>query len=245
MISSSKNTLIKEIRSLKDKKFRDKLGVFVLEGIKPVEEAIENNISIREIVCTENNYSRFSSCKIKVEVVSEQVFKSISEEVSPQGVLAVAYKMSEIIEKSNGNCLLLDGVSDPANVGAIIRTAAASGFKEVYLTPTCADAYSQKAVRSSMSGIFRVNVMRGDLNEILTAISQPLVIADMNGQDVFKTDIKNDVCLVIGNEANGVSDFLKQKASLTVKIPMQNGVESLNAAVSAGILMYALKTNKK
>ena len=96
-----------------------------------------------------------------------------------------------------------------------------------------------------MSGIFRAKVMRGDLNEILSAISSPLVIADMNGQDVFKTDIKNDVCLVIGNEANGVSDFLKQKANLTVKIPMQNGVESLNAAVSAGILMYALKTNKK
>ncbi len=241
MISSTKNTLIKEIRFLKDKKFRDRLGVFVLEGIKPVKEAIEKNLSIREIICTENNYSLFSSCDYKVEVVSEQVFKSISEEVSPQGVLAVAYKLPESIEKSNGSCLLLDGVSDPANVGAIIRTAAASGYNQVYLTNTCADAYSQKAVRSSMSGIFRVKVMRGDIEEILSAISSPLVIADMNGQDVFNISVKGDVCLVIGNEGNGVSDYLKKKANLTVKIPMQNGVESLNAAVSAGILMYALK----
>ncbi|MBE7081165.1 MAG: RNA methyltransferase [Clostridiales bacterium] len=242
MISSTQNTLIKEIRSLKDKKFRDKLGVFVLEGIKPVKEAIELNLSIREIICTEKTFSLFSPCNYKVEVVSEQVFKSISEEVTPQGALAIVYKMPCDIEKASGSCLLLDGVSDPANVGAIIRTAAASGFNEIYLTGTCADAYSQKAVRSSMSGIFRVKVMRGELDEILSAIDLPLVVADMNGQDVFNLKLDKEVCLVIGNEANGVSDFLKEKANLTVKIPMQNGVESLNAAVSAGILMYALKT---
>ena len=244
MISSTKNTLIKEIRSLKDKKFRDKLGVFVLEGIKPVKEAIDLNLSIREIIVTEKTFSQIPPCSYKVEVVSEQVFKSISEEVTPQGALAIVYKMPCDIEKAKGSCLILDGVSDPANVGAIIRTAAASGYNEVYLTPSCADAYSQKAVRTSMSGIFRIKVMRGDLNEILSAVSKPIVVADMNGQDVFNMDINKDVCLVIGNEANGVSDYLKQKADLTVKIPMQNGVESLNAAVSAGILMYALKPNK-
>ena len=244
MISSTQNTLIKEIRSLKDKKFRDKLGVFVLEGIKPVREAINLGLSIREIVCTENTCQEFLACDYKVEVVSAQVFKSISEEVTPQGVLAIVFKLPYKVEKAQGNSLLLDGVSDPANVGAIIRTAAASGFNNVYLTNTCADAYSQKAVRSSMSGIFRVKVMRGDIEEILSVISSPLVIADMNGQDVFNMDVKGDVCLVIGNEGNGVSDYLKKKANLTVKIPMQNGVESLNAAVSAGILMYALKTNK-
>ena len=241
MISSTQNTLIKEIRSLKDKKFRDKLGVFVLEGVKPVREALALNLSIREIICTEKTCLEFMSCGKRVEVVSEQVFKSISEEVTPQGALAIVYKLPCEIEKAQGNSLLLDGVSDPANVGAIIRTAAASGFNNVYLTNTCADAYSQKAVRSSMSGIFRVKVMRGDIDEILSAIESPLVIADMDGQDVFNMSVKGNVCLVIGNEGNGVSDYLKKKANLTVKIPMQNGVESLNAAVSAGILMYALK----
>ena len=102
MISSTKNTLIKEIRSLKDKKFRDKLGVFVLEGIKPVKEAIDLNLSIREIIVTEKTFSQIPPCSYKVEVVSEQVFKSISEEVTPQGALAIVYKMPCDIEKAKG-----------------------------------------------------------------------------------------------------------------------------------------------
>ena len=86
MISSKQNTLIKEIRSLKDKKFRDKLGVFVLEGVKPVKEGVDFNLPIREIVLTEKHISEFSNCNYKIEVVSEEVFKSISEEKTPQGV---------------------------------------------------------------------------------------------------------------------------------------------------------------
>lgn len=241
MISSKQNTLIKEIRSLKDKKFRDKLGVFVLEGVKPVKEGVDFNLPIREIVLTEKHYSEFSNCNYKIEVVSEEVFKSISEEVSPQGVLAVVYKGENKIVSPKGSCILLDGVSDPNNVGAIIRTAVASGYSDIYLTNNCADAYSQKSVRCSMSGIFRANVMRGEIEDILNAVNLPLVVADMNGENVFDLNLDKDVCLVIGSEGNGVSDFVKEKADLTVKIPMENGMESLNASVSAGILMYALK----
>lgn len=241
MISSKQNTLIKEIRSLKDKKFRDELGVFVLEGVKPVREGVNFNLPIREIVLTEKHISEFSDCKYKVEVVSEEVFKSISEEKTPQGVLAVVYKAEKKLCSPKGACLLLDGVSDPNNVGAIIRTAVASGYNDIYLTSTCADAYSQKSVRCSMSGVFRVNIMRAEIDEILSVINLPLVVADMNGQNVFDLSLSKPICLVIGSEGNGVSDFVKSKADLTVKIPMENGMESLNASVSAGILMYALK----
>ncbi len=241
MISSKQNTLIKEIRSLKDKKFRDKLNVFVLEGVKPVKEGVDFKLPIREIVLTEKHLSDFSDCGYKVEVVSQEVFKSISEEVSPQGVLAVVYKGENKIVSPNGSCLLLDGVSDPNNVGAIIRTAVASGYNDIYLTTACADAYSQKSVRCSMSGIFRANIMRGEVEELLSVINLPIVVADMGGQNVFDLDLNKPCCLVIGSEGNGVSDFVKDKADLTVKIPMENGMESLNASVSAGILMYALK----
>ena len=241
MISSKQNTLIKEIRSLKDKKFRDKLGVFVLEGVKPVKEGIDFNLPIREILLTEKHFADFSACNYKVEVVSEEVFKSISEEVSPQGVLAVVYKGQNKLCSPKGSCLLLDGVSDPNNVGAIIRTAVASGYNDIYLTTACADAYSQKSVRCSMSGVFRANIMRAEIEEILSVINLPIVVADMHGQNVFDLNLDKDVCLVIGSEGNGVSDFVKSKADLTVKIPMENGMESLNASVSAGILMYALK----
>ncbi len=241
MITSKQNATIKEIRSLSDKKYRDKLGLFVVEGIKPVNEAIELGLSIRALIFTERARGGLRLDGFHAECVSEEVFKSVSEERTPQGALAVIEKPSEKIESSTCDCLILDDVSDPANVGAIIRTAAASGFNRVYLTDGCADAYSQKAVRASMTGVFRVKVMRGSLAEILNNVSLPIVVADMNGENVFSIKKSRDVCLVIGNEGHGVSEEIRNRATYTVKIPMQNGVESLNAAVSAGIIMYALK----
>ena len=241
MITSKQNSLIKEIRSLRDKKNRDNLGVFVVEGVKPVKEAVELSLNIREIVSVEAKAQQFLDCPFKIEVVSDQVFDYISEEVTPQGVLAVVYKKDGTLKKPNGSCLLLDGVADPNNVGAIIRTAVASGYKDIYMTENCADAYSQKAVRCSMSGVFRANLMRGTKEDILKVIDLPLCVADMGGVNVF--ELKNDkpLCLIIGNEGNGVSPLFKEKADLTVSIPMENDMESLNASVSAGILMYALK----
>lgn len=241
MISSKQNSLIKEIRSLRDKKNRDNLGVFVVEGLKPVKEALELSLDIREIVCTENKAEQFLDCPFKVETVTDEVFNYISEEVTPQGVLAVVYKKDGSLKAPTGSCLLLDGVADPNNVGAIIRTAVASGYKDIYMTLDSSDAYSQKAVRCSMSGVFRANVMRGAIEDILKVINLPLCVADMNGENVFELKNDKDICLVIGNEGKGVSSVLKERADLIVSIPMENDMESLNASVSAGILMYSLR----
>ena len=243
MITSKQNSLIKEIRSLKDKKNRDKLGLFVVEGIKPINEAIDLGVSLSLIICTERALSAIKPCDCRVETVADEVLKSVSEEVTPQGALALAVKPDNAVKPPRGNSLLLDGVSDPANVGAIIRTAAAAGYNDVYLTEDAADAYSQKAVRASMSGIFRVKVMRGSVIDILSAINLPLCVADMDGESVFTFKSGSAVCLVIGNEGHGVSEEVKKSSAFTVKIPMDNGVESLNAAVSAGILMYNLKNS--
>jgi tRNA G18 (ribose-2'-O)-methylase SpoU len=94
-----------------------------------------------------------------------------------------------------------------------------------------------------MSGIFKVKVYTGEREELLDKIDMPIVVADMGGEDAFSASILSPFCLVIGNEGRGVSETLRKKANYTVKIPMQNGMESLNAAVSAGILMYALKND--
>lgn len=241
MIISKQNSLIKLIRSLKDKKNRDREGVFIVEGVKPIKEGINKGVKIREIVCTEKALSHFSHCQQKIEVVSDDVFKYISEEKTPQGALAIVLKNDNKIMAPKASCLLLDGVSDPANVGAIIRTAAASGFIDIYMTDTCADPYSQKAVRCSMSGIFCVNIMRGEINALLSNINIPICVADMNGQNLFSIVPPAKVCLVIGNEGNGVSQTVKERANIIVSIPMENDMESLNASVSAGIIMYALK----
>ena len=194
MITSKQNPFLKEIRSLSDKKYRDKLGLYLVEGTKIVNEAIELKLPVRAVIGTERGLALVKDTDCRRECVSEEVFNSISSEISPQGVIAVVEKPTNAIIAPKGCCLLLDGVADPANVGAIIRTAAASGYNYVYTTEECADPYSPKAVRSSMSGVFRVSVIRGKLCDLLSVIDKPLYVADMCGENAFKHIPKSDFC---------------------------------------------------
>lgn len=244
MITSKQNEFVKKIRSLSDKKNRDEHGLYLAEGVKPVREAFYTCQKVVALLGTEKGYNLLGDfLSPKNEILSEEVFKSISSEASPQGIIAVIEKPKNSLRDCDASSILLDGVSDPANVGAIIRTAAASGYNTVYLTEDSADAFSPKSVRASMSGVFRVEIISAKREDILKTITKPLLIADMDGQNLFETKIQGDFCLVIGNEGNGVSKMVREKASLFVSIPMQNGVESLNASVSAGIIMYHLKNN--
>ena len=148
MIISKQNSLIKQIRSLEDKKNRDKLGVYLAEGTKLVNDAILSGANVEVIVGVKNGLNaikNLSNGSFRVEEVSEEVFKSITTEVSPQGALAVIKKPELEFSLPKSKSLLLDGVSDPSNVGAIIRTAAASGYKDVYLCET-ADPFNPKSV---------------------------------------------------------------------------------------------------
>ena len=174
--------------------------------------------------------------------VSDDVFRFLSDEKTPQGILCRVRIPDTGLLAPKGRCLFLDGVSDPGNVGTILRTANAAGYDRVYLTSECADPFSPKSVRASMSGVFFTEICRGERTEILSLLDGfPIVIADMGGVDVFSFDPPKEFALVIGNEANGVSDEAKNAAAHTVKIPMRNTQESLNAAVSAGIIMYVLQ----
>ena len=241
LINSRSNQYIKKIRSLKDKKFRDEFNLYLVEGVKLVREVLSSALPIESIIATEDGFNKLAVAVNEnlVTKVTESVFESISNEVTPQGVLAVVKK--QISEKiDNGASVFLDGVADPGNVGAIIRTAAASGYKNIYLAHGSADAYSPKSVRASMGGIFKVNIIEGEREQLIKKIKEPIVVADMLGKNLFEFE-KGEYCLVIGNEGNGVSEQLKKIAQHIVSIPMQNGMESLNASVSAGILMYALK----
>ena len=244
MITSRQNDFIKLIRSLSDKKNRDALNLFTVEGIKAVNEAVIFGCDFFAVIGTEKALKTVKIPEnVRVEEVSDGVFECVSAEKSPQGVMAVIYKPKNDLVPPTGNSILLDGVADPKNVGSIIRTAVASNYKDVYLTSDSADAFSPKSVRASMTGIFRANIHYGSRDELLNVINKPLVIADMGGKNVFGVSDLGKICLVIGNEGNGVSQTVKQRATYTVSIPMQNDVESLNASVSAGILMYLL--NKK
>ena len=242
MITSRQNGLVKRVRALSDKKNRDSAGEFVVEGVKSVKDAISLGFTVRNILFTEKGKTLFGDLSLPFEILSDDVFKSVSEEVSPQGVLAVIEKPVCDAVTVTEKCVLLDGVGDPANVGAIIRSAAAFGYNTV-LIASGADAYAGKAVRASMGGLFRVKVLSGTRAEMLAKIKVPIVVADMFGENIATARVAEKHCLVIGNEAHGVSKELKAVAENKVAIPMQNGMESLNAAVSAGIIMYALNLN--
>lgn len=239
MITSRQNGLVKRIRSLRDKKYRDSVGEYVVEGAKSVCEAFSCGSELVIIAATESGAALIGKLNIPTEILSDDVFKSVSEEVSPQGVLAIVKKPITTIDEVTEKCVFLDGVADPANVGAIIRSAAAFGYNTVIIADG-ADAFSGKAVRASMSGIFRVKVLSGTCTDMLAKVKIPLIVADMDGESIFSANIPKEHCLVIGNEAHGVSEQVESVAERKISIPMQNGMESLNAAVSAGIIMYAL-----
>lgn len=237
VISSKANPEIKRISSLAEKKFRNQYGEFIVESVKAVDECLSAGMSVSEIVCTASLADRY----VNPLVVTNELFARISTEKSPQGVLAVVKKPDTSVRAPNGSCILLDRLQDPGNLGTVIRTANAAGYDDIYLI-NCTDAFSPKAVRASMGGIFYVNIHEGGYDGVFSALDVvPLVCADMDGEDIFAFKPPEKFCLCIGNEGGGVSDILKERCRFTVKIPMRSTCESLNAAVSAAVAMYVLK----
>ena len=201
-------------------------------------ECRKSGLEIERVFVSESYRGEADDSAIRV---SDEVFARLSDEKTPQGILCVV-KIPEIsLCPPRESCLFLDGISDPGNMGAIIRTANAAGYRELYLAE-CTDPYSPKSVRASMSGVFFVNLYTGTRKEILSALTGvPIFAADMDGENIFSFSPPEKYVLAIGNEANGISEEVFKAAEYTIKIPMQASQESLNAAVSAGIAMYVLK----
>ena len=241
ILTSKNNPLIKETASLKEKKGRKELGLFLVEGRKMVAECQKSRIEIERVFVSESYAGEIPFEESVVVRVSDEVFRFLSDEKTPQGILCRARIPEDSLLPPQGKCLFLDGVADPGNVGTILRTANAAGYSQVYLSADCADPYAPKSVRASMSGLFFTKLCRGTREEILSILQGfPVVVADMDGENVFTFRAPEAFTLVIGNEANGISAATEQSATHTVKIPMKETQESLNAAVSAGIIMYVL-----
>ena len=243
VITSKNNPLVKETATLKDKKGRKQLGSFLVEGRKMAEECHESGMTVEKIFVREGEEISFPVDEEKIVVVSEDVLRQLSDEKTPQGVVCRVKIPTRPLCAPKGNCLFLDGVADPGNMGAIIRTANAAGYEEIYLTKECTDPYSPKSVRASMSGVFFTKLYCADREEILATLKNAgveLVVADMGGENIFNFVPNAPFALVIGNEANGISDTVRAAADKTIRIPMRSSQESLNAAVAAGISMYLL-----
>ena len=243
MITSKSNPTVKRVNSLKEKKYRAEYGEYIVEGVKQIREAVAAGQKIVSIYYSPRYRGELTEHERSVPV-SDEVFGKLSEEVSPQGILAVLEIPENAPEAPQGNALFLDGISDPGNLGTIIRTANGAGYADIYLK-NCTDPYAPKCVRSAMSGLFfvRLHILSENVYPFLDGI--PFICADMGGENVYSFRPPQKFVLVIGNEANGVSEEMRKVCEYTVSIPMRECCESLNAGVSAGILMYHLKYANK
>lgn len=239
ILTSRNNPLIKETAALKEKKGRKQTGLFLVEGVKMVSECRKSGLEIERVFLSESYEGELDGIR-----VSDDVFRFLSDEKTPQGVLCRVKIPKFSLRPPENACLLLDGISDPGNMGAIIRTANAAGYREIYLID-CTDPYAPKSVRASMSGIFFVKLYAGTREEVLSALqTTPVFAADMDGENVFTFEPPEKFALAVGNEANGISQEVFAVARRRLRIPMEADQESLNAAVSAGIAMYLLKKDR-
>lgn len=241
IITSQSNRLVKKLTRLKQKKYREEYNEFFIEGLRNVLDTAEYYpSSVHEVVLSESAYAACAETfkDFQVYVLSDALFAKISETETSQGVLSVN-GMADNAFPSSERCVLLDRVRDPGNVGTIIRTCCACGYDLV--VNNCADIYSPKVTRSAMSALLKCRICADIDVEDIKRAGYELIAADMNGENVFTArGVGGKYCIVIGNEADGVSDAVLKKCDRILSIPQSN-IESLNAAVAAGIMMYALR----
>lgn len=252
IITSKENEMIKNIKKLKEKKYRDQEHKFLVEGIKMVKEALEKKEQIDKIVVCEDCINDntidqellYEIAKQDCIYVTEKVFQSITEVTNPQGILAVLKKENgeEQISYNEDIIVVLDGIQDPGNLGTILRTIDSIGLTQVILSEKTADPYNPKVVRSTMGAIYRVNMIRSqNIIETLKNIKKhqyEIVATSLQTEkSIYDINYEKKV-IVVGNEANGVSKEILELANQKVKIPMPGKAESLNVAVATGIILY-------
>lgn len=245
-ITSVINPTVKFTISLKNKKEIIANNLCFVESEKIVFDLINNGQKLTRLFIEENKLEKYAELISKFEnqtyKISEQVAKKLSDTVTNAGIFAIF----EIPKKQefdfNENFLVIDNLQDPSNLGSIIRSAMAFGFKNI-ISLNSVYPYIPKVIRSSMGYVFNINIINSSLEELSKQKKLKnfnLISANLNGINISELKINNVFGLIIGNEGNGIGKNLQALSDVTVTIPMQNNVESLNAAVSASILMYSL-----
>ena len=257
-ITSRQNPLVVRLSKLSDKKHRDEEGLFRLDGVKLISEALMNGVLPEYVFVTDDMSASGFLKEIpddRLYTVTEEVLAKLTDEKAPQGIAAFI-RMDGVKNITFTDCpggamdhrvLLLSSIRDPGNVGTIIRSACAMGLDRVYLSADCADIFSPKTMRASMGMALRqkITVVGSDVR-LVTALRR-------GGTKVFAAALRDGsarlgefslperVCFVIGNEGHGLSDELIDACGGTVIIPMAPGCESLNAAMAAGIISWEMR----
>lgn len=237
------NNKIKEIVKLHQKKYRDEFNLFIAEGTKAVEELINTNIEIKEIYTTKQTQLVCQNAEIKI--VDETTMKKISTTSSPCEILAIAKKqeINKNILKEARRIALFEKISDPGNLGTIIRSAAAFNLDAIILFDDCVELYSPKVIRSSTGNFFKTPIIHlSEIEDIKNSFPAHKIIATSlsNENNIKMSDIKEKIIIMFGSEAKGLSHNLTQIADKNLKLNMREDVESLNLSVSASIIFYEL-----
>lgn len=254
MITTIQNKQIKQIIKLKkNARERRKQELFIVEGIRMFTEIPKEHLY--KVYASEDFYNEHTQVfeGMDVELVSSQVMKEISDTMTPQGVLALVrmmkYSMDDLLDQKNPLFLVLENLQDPGNLGTILRTGEGAGITGVIMSHDTVDIYNPKVTRSTMGSIFRVPfVYVDDLFEVMKRMKDKNITtyaAHLNGTDYTRQDYQSGTAFLIGNEGNGLTDELTQKAQKKIKIPMCGKVESLNAAMASGLLVYEARRQRQ
>jgi TrmH family RNA methyltransferase len=255
IISSKSNPLIKKVAALKKRKERQCSGLFLIEGVKMLEEALvkaEIKYILFTLGLTDSKRGRELITRaldkgVSCYPISEKLLQLICSTESPQGVVGVVkrkgYSLNTILSQANPFLVMVDQVQDPGNLGTIIRTASAVGATGLILSHGTVDPYNEKTLRSTMGAIFAIPVLEGiEVEEFLchARYNQVKIVAgDLEAKKPhFHANLLGKVCIAVGNEAKGISPELRVGADELVTIPLKQNVESLNVAVATGILLY-------
>ena len=249
-ITSRENSIYKSVFKLTKRKYRDQAGRYLLEGTKPLADAISLGIPVEMILVREGSLPPFEESEAApVMELGARLFDSLADTEHSQGVMAVIQKtqydwesFSDLLKENTRNIVVLDRLQDPGNMGTIIRTAEAAGYGGVLLMAGCTDVYAPKVVRAAAGSLFRMPILQeNDIAEAagrLHALQRNIAVTSLEAEQYYQdADLGENIALVIGNEGRGVREKFLDIADIKIKIPMAGSIESLNA-VAAGILMY-------
>lgn len=242
-IDSVQNEYIKKLSKLKQRKYREETGLFIVEGERSCRDAINSSFVIESVVMSESFFDKSKDFECEnLIVTTDKIFESLSDTKTPQGILAVL-KMPEVKEFKSGRYIFCDEIQDPGNAGTIIRSADAFGFSGVIFSKGSVDVYSPKVIRSTMGSIFHIDLWQNCEKSILEELKSKgfkISASALSQNSVTSKDMKveKNHIFVVGNEGAGVSKEVLDLAHEIVYIKMQGKAESLNAGVAASILMY-------
>lgn len=238
------NNESKLINSLVKKKFRQKYNKFIVEGVKIIDELLKSPYKIHKIYTTQ---AIFETNSVEQIIISENELKKISQLVQPNTALALCEIPKEKEPNLNGFIIALDDIRDPGNLGTIIRLADWFGIEQIICSQETVDMYNPKVIQATMGSFTRVQVNYVDLKQVFSNYKNPVFGTFMDGTNIYKSALPEDCILLMGNEANGISDELTSYISDRITIPRFGRLqqtESLNVAMATGIMLSVNAASK-